>query len=45
MRELIMRFREHLEQEYEEKLREVDDETAIVPLARERGIARRPTRE
>ena len=45
MRELIIRFREHLEQEYEEKLREVEDETAIVPLARERGIARRPKRE
>lgn len=41
MRELMHRMREHLDHEYEEKLREVESATAIVPITKERGIAKR----
>ena len=41
MRELIIRFREHLKHEYEEYHDELEKETAIVPITKERGIAKK----
>lgn len=38
--ELLVRFRDHLEQEYEERLADAHDETGIVPISKSRGIAK-----
>jgi MerR family transcriptional regulator/heat shock protein HspR len=38
MRELVMRFREHLEKGFEDRMQRMMDDTAIVPVSKMRGI-------
>jgi MerR family transcriptional regulator, heat shock protein HspR len=40
MQELLNRVREHVEQDYEDRMRGMIEETAIVPLSKSRGIER-----
>jgi len=40
MRELVARFREHLEHGFEDRMKRAMDDTAIVPMSKNRGLAK-----